>query len=233
MNYLIALVIFLFGSTPGVFAQTNAATAAAEKQSSAAAETKDIRDLKTKLEEKVAQLQQTNKKAISGVVSSLSKNSIRITSADSTQYTVKIDEVLTKLFSINGTVKKEVKIDDYSKGDYIIAAGPQTDNTVNANYIYRDQQYIVGTGKIVEVDSGNFLIKIVNSAKETLTIDIQTKTTQLLFDSKTNETEKVGFSKIKEGDTIHYVLIKKGTEKEANRYDALRTLIIPQEFFIK
>ncbi len=39
-------------------------------------------------------------------------------------------------------------------------------------------------------------------------------------------------SKIKEGDTIHYVLKKTGKEREANRYSALRVMVIPQEYFI-
>lgn len=219
--------------TSVVTAQTKTPTPTEKKESTASAETKDIRDLKEKLEDKVEEMQQSNKKGLSGVVNAISSNTIRIQAADNEQYQVKIDDVLTKVFTISGTTKKEGTFEDIEKGDYIIAAGPQSDSTVTANYIYIDQQYIVGSGSITEVNSGDFYIKVVNTLKETITIDIQSKSTQNLLDIKTYETEKIGFSKIKEGDTIHYVLKKTGEEREANRYDALRTLIIPQEFFIK
>lgn len=233
MKKLIALSLIFFTAGNIALAQTKTPSPTIERESTSSAETKDIRDLKEKLEDKVEELQQSNKKAVSGIITAISANTIRIQSEEGTQYQVKTDEVLTKFYTISGTSKKEIALDGLEKGDYIIAAGPLGDNTVTANYIYVDQQYIVGSGNITEVNSSDFFIKVVNTVKDTIIIDIQSKSTQNLLDIKTNETEKIGFSKIKEGDTIHYVLIKTGKEREKNRYDALRTLIIPQEFFIK
>ncbi len=232
---IIAIMVFLTVSSVS-FAQTKQSTPSATgaaKESSASAETDDIRNLKEKLENKVEQLQQTNKQAVSGVIIDVSKTALSIEGSDGKQYQIKSDDVLTSVYSISGTTMKDIEFGDLAEGDYIIAAGPQSDSTVTANTIYVDQQYIVGSGNITEVNSADFYIKVATTDRETLTIDIQKKTTQLLLDSKTLETEKIGFTKIKEGDTIHFVLIKTGDEKEKNRYDAIRTLIIPQEFFIK
>ncbi|MCX6730950.1 MAG: hypothetical protein NTZ55_03815 [Candidatus Roizmanbacteria bacterium] len=53
-----------------------------------------------------------------------------------------------------------------------------------------------------------------------------------MLNAKTKEIESSGFSKIKEGDSVHFVVSKTnpGTGKEKNRYDAVRILMIPQEF---
>ena len=123
MKHLSIILLTFLLMTSVVTAQTKTPTPTEKKESSASAETKDIRDLKEKLEDKVEEMQQSNKKGISGVVNAISSNTIRIQAADNEQYQVKIDDVLTKVFTISGTSKKESAFKDIEKGDYIIAAG--------------------------------------------------------------------------------------------------------------
>ncbi|MBI1862772.1 hypothetical protein HYS00_01490 [Candidatus Microgenomates bacterium] len=193
--------------------------------------TKDVQDLKDKLATKVAELRKQNQKAISGVITEIDAKTITIKDTDDKSVQVKLDEVLTHAFEITGVVKKEIKVDSLRKGDYIIIAGPSSDNTVTANAIYRDQQYIVGSGKITTVNKTDFTLGVATEDKENVTVDVQNNTKRFLVDSKTFDKEVIGFTKIKEGDTVHYVLIKTGQEKVKGRYNALRIVIIPQEYF--
>jgi ribosome maturation factor RimP len=194
--------------------------------------TKDVQDLKDKLATKVAELRKQNQKAVSGIIQEINTKTITIKDADDKSVQVKLDDVLTRAFDINGVVKKEIKVDTLKKGDYIIIAGPATDNTVTANAIYRDQQYLVGSGKITEVNKTDFTLRVATEDKENLTIDVDNKSRRFLVDSRTLAKEVIGFTKIKEGDTVHYVLTKTGQEKVKDRYPALRIVIIPQEYFI-
>lgn len=230
---LLAMTIFTV-SVP-VLAQTTTPTGAVTNGPTAAptsAVTKDVQDLKNKLATKVSELRKQNQKAVSGVVSEINAKTITIKDAEDKSVQVKIDDVLTHAFEINGTVKKEVKVDTLEKGDYIIISGPATDNTVTANTIYKDEQYLVGSGKITKVNSTDFSIAVATEDKENLTIDVENTTRRLLVDSKTLAKEVIGFTKIKEGDTVHYVLKKTGLEKVKDRFGALRIVIIPQEYFV-
>lgn len=194
--------------------------------------TKEVQNLKDKLATKVVQLRKANHKAVSGVVDAVNAKTITIKDAAGKSVQVKVDEVLTKSFRISGTTKKEIKNTDVTKGDYIIITGPVADDTVTANTIYIDEQYIVGSGKITEVNAADFTLSVVSEDKENLTIDVENNTRRLLVDSKTLAKEVIGFTKIKVGDSIHYVLRKTGEEKVKDRYGALRIVIIPQEYFV-
>lgn len=192
----------------------------------------EIQDLKEKIATKVAELRKKNQKAVAGHIDSIKGAVIMATSADASEYEVKLDESLTKTYQI-GTGYKEIKSSDLKKGDYIIVTGPMLDKTIDANVIYRDEQYVVMSGKVTEVDKTDFFLKVTTTSKDNVTIDIETKTLQQLLNIKTLQPEKTVFSKIKEGDTVHFAAKKDIKVTEENRYSALRVLIIPQEFFQK
>jgi RNase P/RNase MRP subunit p29 len=194
---------------------------------------KEVQDLKNKIASKVSELTKKKKKGISGVISEITDKKIKITSDDKTVYNVQLDDVLTKYYVITGVRKTESSIKSFGKGDFIIVVGPETEGDVVANAIYKDEQYIVGSGSVTEVNATGFYIKVVSEQKETLTIDVESTTKKMLVDSKTLELETIGFSKVKEGDVVHYVLKKTGKEREANRYSAIRIVVLPQEYFIK
>lgn len=221
--------------TVPVFAQTAAPTVGAVSGPTAVptnAVTKDVQNLKDKLATKVSELRKQNQKAISGVIADINTKTITIRDAEDKSVQVKIDEVLTLAFEISGTVKRSVKVDTLEKGDYIIISGPVTDSTVTANTIYKDEQYLVGSGKITKVLAADFSLAVATEDKENLTIVVENTTRRLLVDSKTLTKEVIGFTKIKEGDTVHYVLKKTGREKVKDQFGALRIVIIPQEYFV-
>ncbi len=194
------------------------------------AEDKDIQLFKNKVATKVAELREKNNKAVAGEVIAFKDGVIHIKAEGETEYDIKTDSNLTKYFKILGQSKKEIKSDDIVKGNYIIISGVLNDKTMDANVIYVDEFFKVGSGKVTEVNKDDFTIKVVDSEKDNLTLDVQVSTNQLQLDVKTQEIGKTGFSKIKEGDTIHFVARK--TEVK-DKYTPTRFIIIPQEFFIK
>lgn len=236
MKRIIGFLILTFCIFTGTF-YVRAQTELTEKKASAEAsptEVKttvepEIQDLKDKVATKVAELRKENKRAVAGVVTEIKEDVILLESADATVYEVNIDDSLTKAYQI-GTGYKEIQISALEKDDYLIVTGPQLDNTIDASVIYRDTQFVVFSGKITEVDSSNYTVKVLTSAKETYTLDIETKTAQRMLDIKTYETSTIGFSKMKEGDTIHFAANKKAGSTQVS---AIRILIIPQEYFQK
>ena len=215
-----------------VIAQTPSATTSS---SPTIAVDKDILNLKEKVANKVSEIRRKNNKAASGFVISNDGNTMKINN-DDIENLVKFDDTLTKYFKILGTQKKEIRADDIKEKDYAIISGIVVDNVITANVVLIDENFLVDSGKITEVNKDNYNLKILASDKNTYSLDIETYTKQFMINIKTLEIERVGFSKIKEGDTVHFV-VKKTESPSAvgknNNYSAVKILIIPQEYFIK
>ncbi len=225
-NYLI---IWLFGYlTINVVAQTPPISASS---SPTVVVDKDIQQLKDKIANKVSEIRKKNNKAISGFVLSNDGNKMRINN-NGEENQVKFDDTLTKYFKITGAQKKEIKADDIAKNDYAIVSGVVADNIITANVVLIDENFLVDSGKITEINKDNYNIKVLTSDKNTYSLDFETNTKQFMVNIKTLDLERVGFSKVKEGDTVHFVVKKTGEEKN-NNYSAIKILIIPQEYFIK
>lgn len=194
---------------------------------------KEVEKLKTNLINKVAQIQKKELRVVSGKITEITKNSLEILSDDATVYTVSLDDVVTKYYSLAAGSQKDLEKSNLEKNDYIIVAGIVNDTKVTANTIYVDSHVLVGVGSITTADKNDFSINITSSDREKYTADVETGTKILLLDSKTLALETAGFSKIKEGDSVHYILKVTGEEKVKNRYSAQKLLIIPQELFMK
>lgn len=219
------LITLLVG---GVVGQTPSATASA---SPTVVVDKDIQQLKDKIANKVSEIRKENNKAISGFVLSINENTMKLNNNQDVNQ-VKFDDTLTKAFKILGTTKKEIKTSDIEKNDYAIVSGVVADNIITANVVLIDENFLVDSGKITEINKENYNIKVLTSDKNTYSLDIDTGTKQYLINIKTLERETIGFSKLKEGDMAHFVVKKVGDEKD-NNYSAVKILIIPQEYFIK
>ncbi len=222
------LVTWLLGN---VVAQTPSVTASS---SPTVAIDKDILNLKEKVANKVSEIRKKNNKAVSGFVVSNDGNTMKVNN-DGVENLVKFDDALTKYFKILGAQKKEIKADDIKKNDYAIISGIIADNVITANVVLIDENFLVDSGKITEVNKDNYNIKVLTSDKNTYSLDIETSTKQFMINIKTLGIEVVGFSKVKEGDTVHFV-VKKTENPPAggnNNYSAIKILIIPQEYFIK
>jgi len=211
------IAILLYGVTVNVYGQ----------------EQKDIEILKEKIANKVSELRKENNKAISGRVFETETGFLKIKIQRQEEYLIKLDDALTKYYTIAGNEAKEIKKENISKNDYIIVNGVIHDKTVDANSVFIDEEYLVDSGKISQVDKDNYLLKVVTSSKEEFNLEIETSTKQMILNIKTLEVERTGFSKIKEGDTVHFVVKKTSETSKDNRYSTIKILIIPQEYFIK
>lgn len=188
-----------------------------------------------KLATKVEETRKKDQKAYVGLISKMNGSTITISSVSGTdekKYVIKIDDTLTALFQIVGSSKKEIKLSDIKLGDYVIVTGQMLNDTLEANEVFIDEQFLVKTAKVTELSKSDFYLKVITYDKDQYTLDIQSSTRQYMLNTKTKEIEKSGFSKIKEGDIIHFVVSKTnpGQGKEKNRYDAVRILVVPQEF---
>jgi hypothetical protein len=232
---ILSILFFLFYPT-GIFAQSPTEESVAPTKAASGAASlidKEIQNLKEKIATKVAELRKKNLKAIAGVVQENSNGVIKIKTINDDDYSVKIDDTLTKIYQIAGASKKELKVSDLKKKAYIIVTGPVSDKDISANFIYQDEQYLVKTGKITEINKEDEYIKVLSTEKDNYTLDVDLTTRIQLIDSKTLSVDTVKLAKLKEGDTIHFVVKKTGNEKEVNRYAADRLLVVPQEYFIK
>lgn len=241
ISFLLILLLFI-NHISLISAQTNTTIPSPTSESQASSqEDKEIQSLKEKIATKVAELREKNSKAISGIVQeSLSTQGIiKIKTGKSEDFEVKIDPDLTKYYQILGSQKKEVKATSVKKDSYILVTGIIKEKSIDANAIYLDEMFIIGLGKVTEVNKEDFFIRVITSDKENYTLDVETFTKQQMLNIKLLTIENVGFSKIKEGDSIQFVVKKTASNaagaasNEVNRFSAQKILIIPQEYFIK
>ena len=203
--------------------------------SATGSEEKGVKQLREKIANKVEEMRKKDQRAYVGVITKIEDSSITLSNnqgSDEKKYAIKIDDTLTSVYRIVGRTKKELKKSDLKVGDYIIVTGQMLNDNLEANEVYIDEQYIVKTAKITEINKSDYYLKVITYDKDEYTLDIQSSTRQFMFNTKAKEIERMGFSGIKEGDSIHFVVSKTnpGEGKEKNRYDAVRILIIPQEF---
>jgi hypothetical protein len=231
--YIVSLLYCLLTSS-FVMAQGTLAPSINASSSPVVAVDKDIQLLKDKIANKVSEIRKQNNKAVSGFVISNDGNKMTIDN-NGEKNQVKLDDTLTKYFRILGMQKKEIKADDIVKNDYAIISGVVADNIITANVVMIDENFLVDSGKITEVNKETYNIKVLASDKNTYSLDIESSTKQYMINIKTLLIETIGFSKLKEGDTVHFVVKKAGNPPAGgnNNYSAIKILIIPQEYFIK
>lgn len=231
INYFIILLLVGFVMRITVIGQ-EATSSPTVTQKATTTEENAIKDLKEKVANKVAEIRKKNSQAVTGRATKISLSSIKIKKNDGKDFEIKLDDTLTKYYRISGAVQKEIKKEDIEENDYLIATGVINDVSITANSIFIDQPYLVGNGKITEVNKENFEIKVMTADKTVFSLSIENTTKQQILNIKTFEIEIAGFSKIIAGDSIHFVVEVTGEEKN-NTYQADKILIVPQEYFIK
>ncbi len=192
----------------------------------------EVDKLKEKVAEKVSELSENSDEVTAGVITKIADNSFSL-NTDNSEVEVTTDNTLTSYYEVQSTSFLEVKRDNFIKGDYIFVIGPEINGVITANAVYKDQKFMVLTGKITKVNQTDFSIDILSLDKTTYTLDIQTTTNQRLLNIKTLALEAIGFSKLKEGDSIHVVVKSNLKNPKSTRYDASRLLIVPNEYFIQ
>ncbi len=230
---LFLVILFLINSQ--VLAQTTSTPAAETATRAADLEiNKATQNFIEKLASSVAETRKNDNHIVAGIVTEIKDQEITLINNAADKYTVSfIEGGLTKIYQIVGGQKKELKKSNLAKDDYVLVSGLISDKSVTANVIYIDQQYLVESGKITEVNKTDYYIRVTTPEKDSYVVDVETYTKINTVDIKTLTVERSGFSKLKEGDTVHFIYQPPVSEKEKNRIAAQRILMIPQEYFMK
>lgn len=191
----------------------------------------NVEQIKEQVASTVDELAKESKYATAGFITDIEEDKIYVNSMKG-EVEVLIDQDLTTVFEIDGSDTEELELDDLEKNNYVSIVGPRIDGTTNANTIYVDSHYVVRSGKITEVNDDDFYITIITPEKDSLTLDVEKKTTQQIIDVKTLALQDAGFSKLKEGDTVHFAA-QRGPQEDQTRFSVATILIIPQEYFLK
>ena len=226
----IAIALTLLTST--AYAQTKAPTPSSNPSptlSKPPRQDDTIQILKDKIEKKVDEINKKSKKVVIGTFVSIADNVIELKGETSGTFSVSIDETITHLFDADIDGSKEIEAADLVKGDRLIITGPILENEISANTIYRQVAYLALQGQITNIDKEAFTIDVLTSEKDEYTLDVEDDTAQRIMNAKTLAIEKAGFSKYKVGDSVHFVIEKPTGDKKTAV--AIRTLIVPQEFF--
>lgn len=226
---IIILFIFLFSfyflGFKRIYGQKSVASSSAQEEAK-------IDQLKEKIASKVAEIQNENNFGVSGYIDNIKNNLISINNDLGENYQIKTDEVITKYYQVINNKRREIELKEIEKGDFIIVTGIIDGNQVEANNIYKDENFSIQAGQTIEINKNEYWIKVNTLEKEAIILDIETYTKKFLLNIKDYQLEPVGFSKIKEGDSIVFV-IKKTSNKQISRASVIKMIIIPQEFFLK
>lgn len=219
-----SLLTFSFFS-PIVFAATSTPSATPKPANTDASDaSKKLDDLKERLATKVAQLRQTERRAIYGSVKSKSVTSLSI---ETKTKDIKIE--LTDDIKIAQYIKGKrtvLTVDDIDKGDILTVFGDYDSaiDLLKAKRIFIQNALPKRvSGTISAIDKTDFTVTVVTFDNQTSIIDIE-KDTRINGWTKEKGIVKTGFSKIAIGDTVHIV----GTpaQKKDNRVSAIRIVSI-------
>jgi len=206
------VLVFLLIVTP-VFSQDEQATESAingdEKKSL------QIENLKERLATKVAELKQTSKKAMYGLMKSLSISSITI---ETNQKDVKLEvtDDITVAQIIKGT-RTDLSIEDLDEDDFVVVFGEYDTSLdlLDAKHIFiQSVQPSFFHGQITEIDDTSYTITIITTEDRTLSIDYE-KSTKSLSWNKVDGIEKSGFSKLNIKDNIHVLGFPDNEDKDS------------------
>ena len=225
MSYIriITLSFLSLGLAGNVFASTASPSASPTATVAPTPNTKQlqIESLKERLATKVAELRQTQSKAVFGTVKSISVSTLVI---ETKTKDVKID--LTddiKVAQILKGVRTKLTIENVKKGDEVTIFGTydSTLDLLKAKYIFIQNKPLERvTGVVTDINRDDFTLTIQTTEERSIVIDIETTSRTVRWDG--TSIVKSGFSKIAIGDTLHI----QGTAvpKKENRYSAIRIL---------
>ncbi len=213
---LIAAFLFILRALPVLAATaTPAATPTSDK-------TKQIEDLKERLATKVAELRQTQKKAIFGSVKSVSITSATIETATKDIKIELPDEI--KVVQYLKGIRTTLAISDLEKGDMVAVFGTYdaTLDLMSAQFIFiQAPPPLRVAGTVTAIDKVAFTLTVTTAEGQPWTIDIERYTKTNAWSGATG-IAKSGFSKIVVGDSVH--ITGTATPKKDNRMSADRIL---------
>lgn len=194
-------------AVPVSAARTSASESAATVQADtpvkeADTASKKIEDLKERLATKVAELSQSEKMAVTGMIKSLSVASLTVETSTK-DYKIELTDDIRVIQYIKSK-RTVLTTDDLAKGDTVVVFGvydPTLDVLKAQSILIQDDQPEVRYGTAVDVNRKEYSITIKTPLNEEYTVDYEsfTKTTAWTPDKKT---EKSGFSRLRSGDLL-------------------------------
>ncbi|TXG76115.1 hypothetical protein E6Q11_05370 [Candidatus Dojkabacteria bacterium] len=224
---IITVIVFLLTSTHGAFAQTATPEPTTQPTSKPLDDTLQI--IKDKIENKVDEINKSSKKVIYGVLNKIENNVIELQESSGKVFKVNIDDTVTDFYTATTRKFSPVDVGDLDKGDTLIVFGPIIEDQISANKVIQQSDYITVQGEVTNVDETTFTLDLVTYDKEEISLDLEDAVSQLIMNTKTLDFAKATISKYKIGDKVHAVFIKPA--KEGDKAIAVRTLLIPQEYF--
>lgn len=216
------LILILLGLT--LAGTVSAASPTATPSATATAKPNQIDDLKERLATKVAQLRQTQRKAIDGSIKVVSVSTITVETKTSDIKIELTDEI--KVFQTIKGKRTTLTTENLEKGDHVVVFGEYDTGLellrAKVIVIY-DPLPLRVAGVVTQVDEEKFTVTIKTKEELSYVVDIEKTTSMMAFDNQ-NGVVKGGFSKVAAGNIVH--LTGTAVPKQENRVSAIRFLNI-------
>lgn len=198
--FALAVCLTIIALPPAALAAT--ATPSATPTST---KTRQIEDLKERLATRVAELRQTQKRAMVGIIKTVSVSTVTI-ETKTKDIKIELSDDIKVYQNLKGT-RTKLTINDLEKDDPVIVFGDydSTLDILTAKVIFisaAKQVRIAGT--VSAIDKNDFTLSVNTHEGPTYTVDIE-RTTKTNAWTKGTGLEKSGFSKINVGDIVHIV----------------------------
>lgn len=222
MKHLSLFICMMALLATSVYAQTPTATPTKNPSGTPEPTTnaKQLDDLKERLATKVAQLRQTQRKAIFGTVKTVSVSTVTIETKTSDVKIELTDDI--KIYQMLKGQRTKLTQDDLAKGDVVTVFG---DYDASLDLLRAKVIFIQGTfpkhvsGIVKEIDQKGFVITLTTSDNQTETVDVEKSTASVMW-VEPKGLEKSGFSKIEVGHILH--ITGAAVPKKENRIAATR-----------
>ncbi len=223
-HYITILSICLLTAlaAPSALAATPTATASGTPSPTKKVTVMD--DLKERLATKVAELRQSQKKAIFGIVKAITISTLTLETKTS-EIKIELTDAI-KVFQTLKDKRTELTMDDVSKTDNVVIFGDyDTSLDLMKSKVIVVQNPIPERihGTVTAIDTKEYTISVETSEKQTYIVDIE-KYTAVSSYTKADGTAKSGFSKITVGETVF--VSGKANAKIEHRISADRILNI-------
>lgn len=199
------------------------ANVAAAPEATPTANVKQIEDLKERLATKVAELRQSQRKAIAGTVKAISVSTATIeTKTKDVKIELTDDIVIVQYLKGKRT---KLTLDDLAKDDRVVVFGAYdaTLDILKAKVVFIQAAPAQrATGTVTAVDAKEFTLTLTSPEGKTVIVDVEKTTKITLWDGQ--KMAKAGFSKIAAGDTLH--VVGTAVPKKEDRVSAARILDI-------
>ncbi|MBI2404767.1 hypothetical protein HYV22_01145 [Candidatus Gottesmanbacteria bacterium] len=181
---------------------------------------KQVEDLKERLATRVAELRQTQKKAIAGKVKNVSVSTITV-ETKTKDIKIELPDEIIVIQYLKG-VRTKLSSSDIDTGDTVIVFGDY-DATVDilkaSVIIIQNTVTARASGTITAIDKTDFTLTVLAADGKSYVIDIETTTKALAWGIQQG-IQKGGFSKMTVGNTIH--VLGTPVANKDNRISAIR-----------